>query len=82
MKFATVVWIRDGELGVSPIATLEEAAEFLANLPDPPRDPYAYIACKSIASARAGHIAPDQAKQHFLDYCEEAGLLAQDKTAR
>lgn len=78
MRFATAVWIRDGASGISPIATLDEAAEFLADLPDLPHNPYAYVACKSIASARAGHIAPDQAKQHFLDYCEEAGLLAQD----
>ena len=81
MKFTSCVWIRDGEQGISPIATVEEAAEFLDTLPGELRGAYAHVAGKSIELARAGDIPPDQAKQHFLDFCEKAGLLAEDRMA-
>ncbi|MHA6643427.1 hypothetical protein ACX3P1_12225 [Mesorhizobium sp. A623] len=81
MRFTTSVWVKDGELGVTPITTVEEAAAIIGAYPNNADHPFAYVAGKSIESAKAGHIKPDQAKPHFLDFCEKAGLLAEDRIA-
>lgn len=79
MRFKVNVWVKEDGLGVSPVSTVEEAIEMLAEWPSDRRGPLYYVASNSLESARTGSIPPDEAKNAFVDFCHDAGILAEER---
>lgn len=81
MQFSVSVWVREGEIGVSPISTVEEALAFIKEWPMDKRGPLYFVASNSLDSAASESIPADEARARFVDFCEEAGVLAESGIA-
>jgi hypothetical protein len=81
VHFSVSVWVRDGEIGVSPISSVEEALAFIKEWPVDKRGPLYFVASNSLQSAVSKSIAADEARARFMDFCDEAGVLAEGRIA-
>lgn len=80
-NFSASIWAKDGEFGIRPIGSVEEAQIFLEGWPQAGRCPLYYVAANSIGSAKAGSIPPDEAKHALFNLLEDANALAEEKLA-
>lgn len=78
-KFSVSAWARDGEFGIRPIGSVEEAQIFLQGWPEAERSPLYYAAANSIAEADKGSISPDKAKSALIEFLADAGALAEER---
>lgn len=78
-KFSATVWAKEGEFGIRPIGSVEEAQIFLEGWPAMERRPLYYVAANSIEAARVGSITPDEAKEALAWFLDDAGALGEDR---
>jgi hypothetical protein len=78
-KSKATIWAKDGEFGIRPIGSVEEAQIFLEGWPAMDRSPLYYVATNSIEAAEAGSISPDEAKEMLVEFLNDAGALAEEK---
>jgi hypothetical protein len=77
--FKVSVWAKDGEFGVRPVGSVEEAIAFLTKWPIVMRTPLYYLAAKSIEAAKAGEIPPDEARAALIEFLDDADALAEEQ---
>ncbi|MHA6645227.1 DUF982 domain-containing protein [Mesorhizobium sp. A623] len=80
-KFSVSAWAKDGEFGIRPIGSVEEAQIFLVSWPAIDRGPLYHAAASSIEAANAGSILPDEAKDTLVEFLDEADALAEERLA-
>ena len=80
-KFSATVWAKDGEFGIRPIGSVEEAQIFLEGWPAMDRSPLYYVAANGIEAAEAGSVTPNEAKEMLGEFLDDAGALAEDRFA-
>lgn len=78
-KFSASVWAKDGEFGIRPIGSIEEAQVFLDGWPEMERSPLYYNAANSIGEASTGSISPDLAKESLVTFLADASALAEER---
>ena len=77
--FSTTVWAKDGEFGIRPIGSVQEAQIFLDGWPVEKRGPLYYVAANSLQSAEEGSVLPDVAKAALIDFLAEADALTEER---
>lgn len=80
-KFTVGVWAKDGEFGIRPLDSIQEAQIFLDSWPMERRGPLYYVAANSLKSAEEGAILADDAKSALLNFLSDAEALAEEKLA-
>lgn len=75
-EFSSSVWAKDGDFGIRPIGSVQEAQMFLEAWPLGQRGPLYYVAANSLRSAGEGSIAPDEARTALVEFLSGTGALA------
>jgi hypothetical protein len=75
--FSASIWVKEGEFGVRPLGSIEEAQLYLEQWPDRQRGPFYYLAAHALRVAQTGQIEPDEAKDALLGFLDNEGVLAE-----
>lgn len=78
-KFSVSIWARDGDLGIRPIGSVEEAGISLEGWPAAERSPLYHVAANNIEAARAGSMTPDMVADALVEFLREKGALAEER---
>ncbi|MEI5682519.1 DUF982 domain-containing protein [Mesorhizobium sp. CCNWLW179-1] len=79
MNFTVSVWVKEGEIGVRSIDTVDDAIIYLADWPARDRGPLYFVAVNALESAKSGSIPADEAKPELIELLADAGILAEDQ---
>ena len=80
VKFEPGVCVRDGSFFVT-IDWVSEARALLSHIPRDRRGPLYHVTVEIMLRAEEGQVSPNEAREAFLRFADDAGILAEDRAA-
>jgi hypothetical protein len=77
MRFRTSVWVHAGDLKVLPVYTVEDACALLQRWPDRLQVGLFLEVRDVLEKAVLGSVQPDDARQLFVAFLDQANMLAE-----